>query len=118
MTPTQQTREATGTRWWATTATGWVSVALAGAFGALFVWVMGLAALADWVLGDVGATGWLDSWVTPVVMTVLVDAAAVVGLVAWRRGERGVIPQVLMWVCLAMGLMWTFIVVGEVLGGA
>lgn len=54
-------------------------------------------------------------------MTVLVDAAAVAGLMAWRRGERGergVIPQVLTWGCLAMGVLWTVIVVGEVLGGA
>lgn len=118
MTTTPQHRAGTGTRWWPTTTAGGVTVALAAAFGALFVWVMGLAALVDWALSDIGATGWLDSWVTPVVMTVLVDAAAVAALVAWRRGDRGVLPQVLLWACLAMGALWTFIVVGEVLGGA
>ncbi|HET7760850.1 MAG TPA: hypothetical protein VFL46_00730 [Phycicoccus sp.] len=118
MTSSSHHGTSTGTRWSATTTAGRVTVALAGAFGVLFVWVMGLAALVDWVAPGVGATGWLDSWVTPVVMAVLVDAAAVAGLVAWRGGERGVIPQVLTWVCLATGVMWTFIVVGEVLGGA
>lgn len=118
MTSTQLNQAPPRPRWWATTMAGRVAIALAGAFGALFVWVMGLAALVDWMLPGLGATGWLDSWVTPVVMTVLIDAAAVAGLVAWRRGERGVIAQVLTWVCLVMGVMWTLIVVGETVGGA
>ena len=92
-------------------------LALGGAFALLFAWVMVVAALVDWVLPGLGVTGWLDSWVTPLVMTVLVDAAAASGVVAWRRGERGVVPQVLMWGCLAMGVMWTLIVVGTFIGG-
>jgi hypothetical protein len=117
MASTQQVPTPTGTRWLATTRAGTVTTVLGGAFVLLFAWVMVLAAVVDWVLPGLGAMGWLDSWVTPLVMTVLVDAAAVAGVVAWRRGERAVVPLVLMWGCLAMGVMWTLIVVGTLLGG-
>ena len=117
MTSTEHAPAPTGTVWWATTTAGKVAVALGGLFAVLFAWVMVVAALVDWAFPGLGATGWLDSWVTPLVMVVLVDAAAVAGVVGWRRGERGVLAQVLTWVCLPTGVLWTFVVVGTFLAG-
>lgn len=108
-----QERTATGS-WWPTTTTGRVSLSLAAAFAALFAWVMFLDPLVGAMMGQ-ETTGITDSWVTPLVMVVLVDAAAVLGAVARWRGERTPLAQVVMWVSAAIGALWTVIVVGTFL---
>jgi hypothetical protein len=111
-----RTQHDTPTRhWYPDTVTGRVSVALAAGFGALFAWVMFLDPLVGALMGQ-ETTGITDSWLTPLLMVLLVDAAAVTGAVAYRAGERHIVAQVALWVSLPTGALWTLIVVGTFLG--
>ena len=76
-----------------------MSVALAAAFGALFAWVMFLDPLVGALIG-LETTGITDSWLTPLLMVLLVDAAVVTGVVAYRACERHTLAQVALWVSL------------------
>ena len=116
MASTPHLQAPTGTTWWATTTLGGVTLALGGLFTALFAWVMFLDPVVGFLTGQ-ETTGLLDSWLTPLVMVVLVDGAAVCGLVARHRGEQGVIAQVLTWLSLGTGVLWTVIVTGTFVGG-
>lgn len=102
-------------RWYPDTVPGRVSVALAAGFGALFAWVMVLDPLVGALIGQ-ETTGVTDSWLTPLVMVLLVDAAAVTGVVAHRAGERHIVAQVALWVSLPLGALWTLIVAGTFIG--
>lgn len=108
-----KTNTSTAQRLPSTTA-GRVSIGLALAFAALFAWVMFLDPLVGLFIGK-ETTGLTDSWVTPLVMVILVDAAAVAGVLARRAGERTVLAQVVMWISIVTGALWTLIVVGTFL---
>ena len=54
----------------------------------------------------------------PTVATALVDAAAVVSLVAvWPRHERSVLNLVTLFIAMLAAIFFTLIVVGEAIGG-
>lgn len=100
---------------WPHTTSGRVSVGFGSAFAAMFVWVMLLDPLVGLAVGA-ETTGLTDSWVTPLLMVGFVDVAAVAGVVAWWRGERAAIAQIVLWASVALGALWTVIVVGSFLG--
>jgi hypothetical protein len=59
-----------------------------------------------------------DTWVMPAIGTLLTDAAAILNVLAtWRRGERSALSVVLAVLMVPIALFFTFMVVGEGLGG-
>jgi hypothetical protein len=60
----------------------------------------------------------VDTWVMPAVATTFVDAAAILSLVTvWLRRERSVLCIAMLVVTMLAGLFFTFMVVGEAIGG-
>ncbi len=60
-----------------------------------------------------------DTWVMPAIGTVIIDIAAVLNLICiWPRRERSILNVVAAVLVIANAVFITFIVVGEILGGA
>jgi hypothetical protein len=60
-----------------------------------------------------------DTWIMPAIGTILIDIAAVYNMLCvWRWRERSVLNIVLAALVIPMAVFFTFIVVGESLGGA
>ena len=102
---------------WPTTWWGQVSVAFGAAFAAMFLWVIFLDPVVRLVTGR-DTAGLTDTWVTPLAMVALVDAAAVTAIVAWRHGERAVLGQAVLWGSVALAVLWTGVIVGSLLTNA
>lgn len=90
-------------------------------------WALGFTVIgiAAWVVLPVITTIFretypvTDTWIMPAIGTVLIDLAAVFNLLCvWRRRERSVLNIVAAVLVIPMALLFTFIVVGESLGGA
>jgi hypothetical protein len=92
-----------------TTAAGRLSLALVAAFSALFAWVMLLDPVVGALVGQ-DPTPLHGSWLPALFMVLLVDAAAVAGLVARHRGERALLAQVVCWGSLVLAVLWTGII--------
>jgi len=61
----------------------------------------------------------VDTWIMPAIQVVIIDGAAVLGALAvWLAHERSPVTLALLVVTTMIGLFWTFMVVGETLGGA
>jgi hypothetical protein len=93
------------------------------AIGRRSMW-LSVVAIASWIVLPVTTITFrhtipiTDTWVMPAIGTVLTDAAAVCNVLAvWRRGERSVVSVVLAVLLVAIGLFFTFMVVGEGLSG-
>lgn len=97
-----------------TTAAGRLGLALAAAFSALFAWVMLLDPAVGALVGQ-DPTPLHGSWLPALFLVLLVDAAAVAGLVARRLGERAVLGQVVFWGSLVLAVLWTGIIGGSFL---
>ncbi len=61
--------------------------------------------------------GILNTWLSPLILVVMVGLVAALSLFAWRRGDRSVVGQVVMIVSLAGGALLAFDVVMEALAG-
>lgn len=60
-----------------------------------------------------------DTWIMPAIGTVLIDVAAVFNLLCvWPWRERSVLNIVAAVLVIPIALLFTLIVVGEILGGA
>ena len=105
--------QAGGRGFWPRSALGWIAIALA------------LVALASWVVFPMLTKAYretypvVDTWVMPSIAMALVDAAAILSLVSvWFRRERALLSIVMLVITVLAGLFFTFIVVGEAIGGA
>ena len=101
-----------GRRFWPKSTLSWTAIALA------------LVALASWVVFPLITIAYretypvVDTWIMPAIASVLVDAAAILCLgTVWLRRERSVLSIVVLVVTVLAGLFFTFIVVGEAIGG-
>jgi len=90
-------------------------------------WTLGFTVIgiASWVVLPVITTIFretypvTDTWIMPAIGTVLIDLAAVFNLLCvWCWRERSVLNIVAAVLVIPMALLFTFIVVGESLGGA
>lgn len=98
---------------WPRTTLGWWAVALA----IVALVCVPLFPVLTMTLRDTYPV--VDTWVMPVVLMALLDAAAVLSLLAvWLRHERSVLSIAALAVTLLSGLFFTFMVVGEAIGGA
>lgn len=101
------------------TALGWWCVALGGIPLVLFVLIMLVLPLVGLILGDEEITiGFLDTWVTPAVMVMMLLASAGTGFAAHRRGERATASELTMWLSLAIGTPLAVFLIGGALSGA
>jgi hypothetical protein len=103
---------AQGRGFWPRTALGWTATGLA------------LVAFASWIVFPMLTVAYreiypvVDTWVMPAIATTLVDAAAILSLVAvWLRRERAVLSLLTLVATMLAGLFFTFIVVGETISG-
>jgi len=101
-----------GRGFWPRLSFGWITIVIA------------LVALAPWVVFPMLTMAYrekyplVDSWVMPAIATALVDAAAILSLVAvWLRRERSVLNIATLVITMLAGLFFTFMVVGEAIGG-
>jgi hypothetical protein len=90
-------------------------------------WALGVAvvAVASWVVLPVTTVTFrdtypiTDTWVMPAIGTTLTDAAAILGVLAiWRRREQSALNVGAAVVTVLAGAFFTFMVVGEAIGGA
>lgn len=98
-----------------TTGAGRVSLALATGFSVLFVWVMLLDPVVGALVGQ-DPTPLDGSWLPALLLVLLVDGAAVAGLVGRHRGERAVLGQVVLWGSVVLAVLWTAVIGGSFLG--
>jgi hypothetical protein len=110
--PGTSSPQSVGRRFWPRSALGWITI------------VLSLVALASWLVFPLLTMAYrakyplVDSWVMPALATTLVDAAAVLNLVTvLLRRERSGLSIVTLVVALLAGLFFTFMVVGEAIGG-
>lgn len=97
---------------------GWWCTALAAVPLVLFGLLMFVLPVVALLLGiDEIDIAFLDTWITPVAMAVLLLAAGVVGIVAHRRGERALIPELIIWLSLASGSVLAVFLIGAALSG-
>lgn len=61
----------------------------------------------------------MDTGVLPAIATILMDTAAILSLVTvWLRHERSILNIVTLVVTMLAGLFFTFVIVGQGIGGA
>ena len=69
------------------------------------------------VLGMELVPGILNTWLSPLIVLVLTWVVAVLSLIAWRRGDRSVVGQVILILSLAGGTFLALDAVLEAIAG-
>ena len=100
-------------------ASGVGRAAMVGATLAAVFIVLVLFALPmiDAVLGMELVPGILNTWLLPVIVNALTWVVAVLSLIAWRRGDRSVVGQVILILSLAGGTFLALDAVLEAIAG-
>jgi hypothetical protein len=100
------------------TRAGWWCLGLAAVPLLFLGLVMVVFPILGMLLGieEIGL-GPLDAPATPLALVLLLLAAGVTGVLAWRRGERGALPTLVMWLALAAGGALAIFVGGYALAG-
>jgi hypothetical protein len=91
-----------------------VGAALAAVFIVLVLFAL---PMMGEVLGMELVPGILNTWLSPVIVLALTLVVAVLSLIAWRRGDRSVVGQVILILSLTGGTLLVLDVVLEAIAG-
>jgi hypothetical protein len=91
-----------------------VGAALAAVFIVLVLFAL---PMIGEVLGMELVPGSLNTWLSPVIVLALTWVVAVLSLIAWRRGDRSVVGQVILILSLTGGTLLVLDVVLEAIAG-
>jgi hypothetical protein len=84
---------------------------------ALIVVILFALPMIGEVLGMELVPGILNTWLSPLILLAIAGGVAVLSLIAWRRGDRSVVGQMVLILSLAGGTLLAFDVVLEALAG-
>ena len=97
---------------WPTSGAGRAAVVVAALAAIFIVLVLFALPMIGEVLGMELVPGILNTWLSPLIVVTLTWVVAVLSLIAWRRGDRSVVGQVILILSLAGG---TFLALDAVL---
>ena len=102
---------------WPRSGAGRAALIVAALVGVFIVLILFALPMLGEVLEVELLPGILNTWLSPLILIVMTGVVAVLSLVAWRRGDRSVVGQVVMILSLAGGAFLAFDVVLETLAG-
>ena len=102
---------------WPTSGAGRAALIAAGLVAVFIGLLLFALPMIGEVLGMELVPGILNTWLSPLILLALTCVAAVLSLVAWRRGDRSVVGHVILILSIAGGTLLAFDVVLEAIVG-
>jgi len=102
---------------WPTSGAGRAAVVVAALAVIFIVLLLFALPMIGAVLGMELVPGILNTWLSPLIVVTLTWVVAVLSLIAWRRGDRSVVGQVILILSLAGGTFLALDAVLEAIAG-
>jgi hypothetical protein len=102
---------------WPTSGAGRAALVVAALVASFIVLLLFALPMIGEVLGMELLPGILNTWLSPLILLALTWVVAALSLIAWRRGDRSVVGQVILILSLAGGTLLALDVVLEAIAG-